>query len=110
MLYSMVRAVTRVECVEQVIWTPLEPKPQQPFKLSPLERFGHAAEYSNVCSLGYSIEEGVLQGRIVLETLLVRRATLLFRHRAFMHSAKLAPLTARKHAHATRTSHAHARW
>ncbi len=66
--------MTNTEWVEQVTWTPLEPKAQQPFKLSPIERYGHAAHFSKVCSLGYTIEEGVLAGRIVLETLLVRRA------------------------------------
>ena len=58
--------------LNQIIWTPLEPKQQQPQKKSPMARFGHAAQFSSVCSLGYTIEEGVRSGRIVLETLLVR--------------------------------------
>ena len=56
----------------QIIWSRLEPKPQKPRGVSPLSRYGHAAEFSSVCSLGYSIEEGVRAGKIVLETLLVR--------------------------------------
>ena len=53
-----------------IIWTPLEPKLQKPRNVAPLRRYAHTAEFSPVCSLGYEIEEGVLSGRIVLETLL----------------------------------------
>ena len=84
--------MTNTEWVEQVTWTPLEPKAQQPFKLSPIERYGHAADFSKVCSLGYTIEEGVLAGRIVLETLLVRRAHTSF---FFKSPRPLLPLASR---------------
>jgi hypothetical protein len=103
--------VTNVKCAEQITWTPLEPKPQQPFKNSPMERFGHAAEFSKVCSLGYSIEEGVLQGRIVLQTLLVRRATHIVPSpciHAFSESRTAD--CARTRAYSTHEAHAHTHW
>ena len=55
---------------EKLVWTPLEPKMQMPQKQMPTARYGHTAAFSKVCSLGYTIEEGVLAGDIVLETLL----------------------------------------
>ncbi|KAJ1490035.1 galactose-binding domain-like protein, partial [Baffinella frigidus] len=51
-----------------VQWTIVEPKRQKPLLSVPVERYGHTAAYSQVCTIGYDIEKGVREGTIVLET------------------------------------------
>ena len=52
-----------------VIWTQISPTLQQPQNIQPTARYAHSASFSKVCSVGASIEQSVLDGSLVLDSL-----------------------------------------
>jgi hypothetical protein len=66
---AMLPSKNFLEFENPVIWTQISPILQQPMNFQPTARYAHTASYSDVCSLGAAIEQSVMDGSLVLDSL-----------------------------------------